>query len=146
MGQGRGALLSQQRSRPKQLLSMLALAHRPQQHLHLLRRQRQCRHLRHPPHLLLQVCRLPLRSKLWRPRSASLRERIQLVSKRSFITSTRHCLLEPQGTGDCDGAVNGADGKPIKVPCSCPPDQATFNQVSHHLDAETGTLTSPYAL
>ncbi|KAH9973832.1 hypothetical protein BGW80DRAFT_1306658 [Lactifluus volemus] len=35
----------------------------------------------------------------------------------------------PTGTGDCDGAVNGADGKPIKVPCSCPPDQATFNEV-----------------
>jgi len=34
----------------------------------------------------------------------------------------------PTGTGDCDGAVDGADGKPIKVPCSCPPDQATFNQ------------------
>ncbi|KAH8986488.1 hypothetical protein EDB92DRAFT_2022059 [Lactarius akahatsu] len=34
----------------------------------------------------------------------------------------------PTGTGDCDGAVNGANGKPIKVPCSCPPDQATFNQ------------------
>ncbi|KAI9431001.1 hypothetical protein H4582DRAFT_1823246 [Lactarius indigo] len=34
----------------------------------------------------------------------------------------------PTGSGDCDGAVNGADGKPIKVPCSCPPDQATFNQ------------------
>lgn len=29
--------------------------------------------------------------------------------------------LNPTGTGDCDGAVNGADGKPIKVPCSCPP-------------------------
>jgi hypothetical protein len=35
------------------------------------------------------------------------------------------------GTGDCDGAINGANGKPIKVPCSCPPDQATFNQVKH---------------
>jgi len=32
----------------------------------------------------------------------------------------------PTGTGDCDGAANGADGKPIKVPCTCPPDQATF--------------------
>ncbi|KAF8516467.1 hypothetical protein BU17DRAFT_67473 [Hysterangium stoloniferum] len=32
----------------------------------------------------------------------------------------------PTGTGDCDGAVNGADGKPIKVPCACPPDRATF--------------------
>ena len=29
--------------------------------------------------------------------------------------------LNPTGTGDCDGAVNGADGKPIKIPCSCPP-------------------------
>lgn len=29
--------------------------------------------------------------------------------------------LNPTGSGDCDGAVNGADGKPIKVPCSCPP-------------------------
>jgi len=39
----------------------------------------------------------------------------------------------PTGTGDCDGAVNGADGKPIKIPCSCPPDQGTFNQ---HLVAD----------
>jgi len=34
----------------------------------------------------------------------------------------------PTGTGNCDGAINGADGKPIQVPCTCPPDQATFNQ------------------
>ena len=33
------------------------------------------------------------------------------------------------GTGDCDGAVNGANGQPIKIPCSCPPDRATFIQV-----------------
>ena len=26
--------------------------------------------------------------------------------------------LNPTGSGDCDGVVNGADGKPIKVPCS----------------------------
>ncbi|KAF8489630.1 hypothetical protein F5888DRAFT_1796140 [Russula emetica] len=32
------------------------------------------------------------------------------------------------GTGNCDGAINGGDGKPIQVPCGCPPDQATFNQ------------------
>jgi hypothetical protein len=32
----------------------------------------------------------------------------------------------PTGTGDCDGAVNGPDGKPIKIPCACPPDRATF--------------------
>jgi hypothetical protein len=33
------------------------------------------------------------------------------------------------GTGDCDGAVNGADGQPVKIPCSCPPDRAAFIQV-----------------
>lgn len=33
------------------------------------------------------------------------------------------------GTGDCDGAVNGSNGQPIKVPCSCPPDRVTFIQV-----------------
>jgi len=45
--------------------------------------------------------------------------------------------VNPTGTGDCDGAVNGADGKPIKIPCACPPDQATFIQ---HLtgDVEAG--------
>jgi len=32
----------------------------------------------------------------------------------------------PTGTGDCDGAVNGADGKPIKIPCACPPDRQVF--------------------
>jgi hypothetical protein len=38
-------------------------------------------------------------------------------------------MYHSPGTGDCDGAVNGANGQPIKIPCSCPPDQATFNQV-----------------
>jgi hypothetical protein len=43
-----------------------------------------------------------------------------------MLQSGPDCLL---GTGNCDGAVNGANGKPIEVPCSCPPDQATFNAV-----------------
>lgn len=34
--------------------------------------------------------------------------------------------INPTGTGDCDGAVNGADGKPIKIPCSCPPQQQVY--------------------
>jgi len=29
----------------------------------------------------------------------------------------------PTGTGDCDGAVNGPNGQPIKIPCACPPDR-----------------------
>jgi hypothetical protein len=37
------------------------------------------------------------------------------------------------GTGDCDGAVKGANGQPIKIPCSCPPDRQTFVQVSIYI-------------
>uniref|UniRef100_A0A0W0GAE6 Uncharacterized protein n=1 Tax=Moniliophthora roreri TaxID=221103 RepID=A0A0W0GAE6_MONRR len=35
--------------------------------------------------------------------------------------------LNPTGTGDCDG-IPGPDGKPIKVPCACPPDRNSFIQ------------------
>lgn len=34
--------------------------------------------------------------------------------------------VNPTGTGDCDGAVNGPDGRPIKIPCFCPPDREEF--------------------
>ncbi|KAH7104657.1 hypothetical protein BKA62DRAFT_472175 [Auriculariales sp. MPI-PUGE-AT-0066] len=34
--------------------------------------------------------------------------------------------VNPTGTGNCDGAVNGADGKPIQIPCSCPPTQDVY--------------------
>jgi len=34
------------------------------------------------------------------------------------------------GTGNCNGAVNGANGQPIEVPCTCPPDRNTFIQVT----------------
>ena len=37
--------------------------------------------------------------------------------------------VNPTGTGDCDGAVDGSDGKPIKIPCSCPPARDIFIQV-----------------
>ncbi|KAK7464901.1 hypothetical protein VKT23_006110 [Stygiomarasmius scandens] len=33
--------------------------------------------------------------------------------------------LNPTGTGDCDG-IAGANGAPIKIPCSCPPDRNQF--------------------
>lgn len=39
--------------------------------------------------------------------------------------------VNPTGTGDCDGAVNGANGQPIKIPCTCPPDRNTFIAVRH---------------
>jgi len=34
--------------------------------------------------------------------------------------------LNPTGTGDCDGAVDGANGQPIKIPCACPPAQSEY--------------------
>ncbi|KAF9223148.1 hypothetical protein BS17DRAFT_755009 [Gyrodon lividus] len=34
--------------------------------------------------------------------------------------------INPDGTGNCDGAVNGTNGKPILIPCQCPPDQAHY--------------------
>jgi len=37
--------------------------------------------------------------------------------------------VNPTGTGDCDGAVNGANGQPIKIPCSCPPPQDVYIDV-----------------
>jgi len=35
--------------------------------------------------------------------------------------------INPTGTGDCDGITNAA-GVVVKVPCSCPPDRASFLQ------------------
>ncbi|KAH7890450.1 hypothetical protein F5I97DRAFT_31810 [Phlebopus sp. FC_14] len=34
--------------------------------------------------------------------------------------------INPDGTGNCDGAVNGTNGKPILIPCQCPPDQSNY--------------------
>lgn len=39
--------------------------------------------------------------------------------------------LNPTGSGDCDGAVNGSDGRPIKVPCSCPPSKDVYLDVRY---------------
>ncbi|KAJ7581508.1 hypothetical protein C8J56DRAFT_266659 [Mycena floridula] len=33
--------------------------------------------------------------------------------------------LNPTGTGDCDG-ITGPNGQAIKIPCTCPPDRASF--------------------
>ncbi|KAN0082573.1 hypothetical protein V8E55_008368 [Tylopilus felleus] len=34
--------------------------------------------------------------------------------------------INPDGTGNCDGAVNSTNGKPILIPCQCPPDQTHY--------------------
>ncbi|KAI0267545.1 hypothetical protein BGY98DRAFT_1023908 [Russula aff. rugulosa BPL654] len=51
--------------------------------------------------------------------------------------------VNPTGTGDCDGAVNGANGQPIKIPCSCPPDRATFIQSLNANVAAGHVLNNP---
>ncbi|KAJ3732335.1 hypothetical protein DFJ43DRAFT_1074940 [Lentinula guzmanii] len=33
--------------------------------------------------------------------------------------------INPDGTGNCDG-IDGPNGQPILIPCSCPPDRDTF--------------------
>jgi len=45
----------------------------------------------------------------------------QLAPPLGFVSG-----VNPTGTGDCDGAVKGANGQPIKVPCACPPSQAEY--------------------
>lgn len=38
--------------------------------------------------------------------------------------------------GDCDGAVKGPNGQPIKIPCACPPDrQAVIDALNRNLSA-----------
>jgi len=54
--------------------------------------------------------------------------------------------LNPTGTGDCDGAVNGADGKPIKIPCSCPPSRDIFVQKLNANVAAGHVTTNPSVL
>ncbi|KAI0060373.1 hypothetical protein BV25DRAFT_1871206 [Artomyces pyxidatus] len=36
--------------------------------------------------------------------------------------------VNPTGTGNCDGAVDGPNGQPIQIPCDCPPDRDFFIQ------------------
>ncbi|THH17269.1 hypothetical protein EW146_g3502 [Bondarzewia mesenterica] len=59
---------------------------------------------------------------------ASDSEIAALAPPLGFVSGARVCWFFRRitGTGDCDGAVNGADGKPIKIPCSCPPDQDSY--------------------
>ena len=55
--------------------------------------------------------------------------------------------VNPTGTGDCDGAIDGADGKPIKIPCDCPPAQDVYISVCSTLRACIPRLTdSPLAI
>ena len=61
--------------------------------------------------------------------SASTRGLIQLARPCLSSSHIRGLMFLCTGTGDCDGAVKGANGQPIKVPCGCPPDRATFIKV-----------------
>ena len=99
-------------------------------HLHVRLRLRPRLQQRRLPHHQLPVSQLPHRSKRSRPTLALHPERTRQVSRYSESSkAATQGLICGSGTGNCDGAVNGANGKPIEVPCSCPPDQATFNTV-----------------
>ncbi|KDQ62046.1 hypothetical protein JAAARDRAFT_189420 [Jaapia argillacea MUCL 33604] len=45
----------------------------------------------------------------------------QLAPPLGFVSG-----VNPTGTGNCDGAVKGANGQPVQVPCACPPSEAEF--------------------
>ncbi|KAI0265544.1 hypothetical protein BC834DRAFT_164963 [Gloeopeniophorella convolvens] len=58
--------------------------------------------------------------------------------------------INPTGSGDCDGAVDGSDGLPVKIPCFCPPDQDTYisqltanANLGHAVRNPGATLTFP---
>ena len=144
MGRGRVVLSYRRLSRHKlQLLTQANPYHSLRLHHHRPRPHRRLRHLhvRLRLHLYLQRRRLwhrrlperqlQHRSKRLHLSLASPPERTPLVSQCSSVAHyAAYCRT---GTGNCDGAVNDASGKPIEVPCDCPPSQAVFNQ---HLVAD----------
>ena len=142
MDQGRVVLSSQQLSRHKLQPSKQANpslprwfsqhSHRPHRrlrlrHLHVRLRLHLCLQQRRLPHRQLPERQLLRRSKRLHPSLVSNLERTRLVSQCSSVA--RYTAYYRSGTGNCDGAVNDASGKPIEVPCDCPPSQAVFNQV-----------------
>ena len=146
MDQGRVVLSSRRLSRPKLQLLMQANPyhslrlhhHRPRphprlrlRHLHVRLRLHLCLQQRRLPHRQLPVRQLLRRSKRLHPSLVSNPERTRLVSQCS--SAAHYAAYCRPGTGNCDGAVNDASGKPIEVPCDCPPSQAVFNQ---HLVAD----------
>jgi len=55
---------------------------------------------------------------------------IPMVSVQAILHSKSWSDSFSGGTGNCDGAVTGANGKPIQVPCQCPPNSTFFLAVS----------------
>ncbi|KAF5360836.1 hypothetical protein D9756_004963 [Leucocoprinus leucothites] len=52
--------------------------------------------------------------------------------------------VNPTGTGDCDGITNDA-GQVVKIPCSCPPDRASFIQSLNQNVAAGHAVNNPSA-
>lgn len=46
----------------------------------------------------------------------------------TVVMTQYQCNHAPLETGNCGGAVVGADGLPLQIPCSLPPDRALFIQ------------------
>ena len=53
--------------------------------------------------------------------------------------------VNPTGTGDCDGAINGTDGKPIKIPCDCPPAQDVYISVCLAENTSSSCIEADYS-
>jgi len=57
--------------------------------------------------------------------------------------------VNPSGTGNCDG-INGANGKPILIPCQCPPPREQFiaalnaNVAAGHCINNPGVAVPPF--
>jgi len=56
--------------------------------------------------------------------------------------------VNPSGTGNCDG-INGPNGAPILIPCSCPPDRQTFinslnANVASENDVNNPAIAAPF--
>lgn len=51
--------------------------------------------------------------------------------------------INPDGTGNCDGAVNGANGKPVLIPCQCPPNSTFFLSALNQNVAAGFVTTNP---
>ena|SRR6267154_1293743 len=113
-------LRSRKRSMQRQLPPCLQV---PRPH-HLRLRQLQSHRTPLQPTVLLRplMNRLPL----WLHRLGGKRESTRMVRGNFAEYSNILKLSMLKGTGNCDGAVNGTNGKPILIPCQCPPDQTNY--------------------
>jgi hypothetical protein len=77
------------------------------------------------------VSAAPIAKRAPAPKVVAVRDVPELLVVRSAVSDLAPDFgfssgVNPTGTGDCDGAVNGPNGQPIKIPCFCPPPRGEF--------------------